>query len=154
MLWYRSVAEYCPRRELTKKTNESNYCDAERTSAGVQLENQPQQGQIMPSISKICPLHVQKVKILPNSSPNPPRTLPKSIPVGSWSPSWTNVAKYIDFKRQKNRQKGPKSVQETPQTVPSPSQMEPQTLPNRILKRFFTTYFPIRNLHGFFIVLK
>ena len=47
----------------------------------------------------------------------------------------------------------PKSAQETPKTLPDPSQMEPKTLPSLTLMRFFTLYLPTPNLHRFFIGL-
>ena len=51
------------------------------SARGSILENLPQHGEIMLSISKICPLCVQKVqnppKFLPKPSQNLPQTLPK-----------------------------------------------------------------------------
>ena len=51
------------------------------SARGSILENLPQQGEIMPSISKICPLCVQNVqnppKFFHKPSPNPPKTFPK-----------------------------------------------------------------------------
>ena len=46
---------------------------------GSNLEALPQQGQMMPSISQIYPLLAQRLKILPNSFPNPSQTVPKSM---------------------------------------------------------------------------
>ena len=94
----------------------------------------------------------------PKTFPKPSQTLPKPSRNRSQQalgahvgPMLRNIS-ILDVK--KNRQKAPKSAQETPQTVPDPPTMEPKTFPNRILKRFFTTYFLIRNSHGFVIVLK
>ncbi len=92
------------------------------------------------------------VKILPRTSPNPPKMAPKSIQKASWSPSWTNALKKQVFERLKNSPRAPKSAQETPQTLPDPSQMEAKTLPNPIFERFFGGYFSTLNLHRFFDV--
>ena len=53
--------------------------------------------------------------------------------------------------RSKRAPRAPKSAQERPQSVPNPSQMEPKTLPKLIVKGFFALYFPIPNLHRFFV---
>ena len=68
------------------------------SARGSYLEILPQQNQIMPSISKICPLPVHKVpnppKFLPKPLQNPPKTFaeplkidPKSSQKASWTPS-------------------------------------------------------------------
>ena len=68
------------------------------SARGSYLEILPQQNQIMPSISKVCPLHVHEVpnpfKILPKPLQSLPKTFaepfkidPKSSQKASWTPS-------------------------------------------------------------------
>ena len=66
------------------------------SARGSYLEILPQQNQIMPSISKICPLPVHKVphppKFLPKPLQNPPKTFPEPLkidPKSSQKASWT-----------------------------------------------------------------
>ena len=68
------------------------------SARGSILENLPEHGQIMLSISKICPLCVQKVQNPPKFLPNPPQTFPKpfqsdpkSIQKPFWSPFGANA---------------------------------------------------------------
>ena len=75
---------------------------------------------------------------LPKPIQNPPKIETKSIQKASWVPSWTHARKKLAFERPKSHPKTAKSVQEMPQSVPNPSQMEPKTFQNLILKRFFS----------------
>ena len=99
----------------------------------------------------------KKLQILPNSYPNPSQTVPKppqsdpkSIQKASCSPSWTNALTRYDLERPKNHQNAPKIGQKVAQSVPTPSQMEPKTVPNPLLKQFPGSFFPTPNLHCFF----
>ena len=75
------------------------------------------------------------------------RSLPERFEVWeSVSPTWM-----APQERSKRAPRAPKSAQERPQSVPNPSQMEPKTLPKPIVKGFFALYFPIPNLHRFFV---
>ena len=93
--------------------------------------------------------------------PDPPQNLPKPSqndskidPEGLLEPILAQEFRTFFRQRlpelQKNSPRGPKSAQETPQTLPDPSQMEAQTLPNLIFERFFGGYFSTLNLHRFF----
>ena len=55
----------------------------------------------------------------------------------------------IDLERLKNCQERPKIAEERPQTVPTPSQTEPQTFPNPIWKRCFSLVFLVPVLRYF-----
>ena len=44
-----------------------------------------------------------------------------------------------------------KDVPDRPKPLANHFQMEPKTLPNLLLKYFFRSFFPTRNLHRFFI---
>ena len=100
-------------------------------------------------------------KIHREIGPNPPQNLPKPSQNGSKIDPEGLLEPILaqEFRTscgsgvpelQKNSQRGPKSAQETPQTLPDPSQMEAQTLPNLIFERFFGGYFSTLNLHRFF----
>ena len=102
-------------------------CDAERTSAGVQLENLPQQGQffsILPDSSSIFSQTHSKF------GRNPSKTLPKSPPNGAkidpeglLEPIWDESFNKAWFWRPKKR---PRSAQERPREAPA----RPKPLPN------------------------
>ena len=77
---------------------------------------------------------VNPSQTLPKPSQNRAKIEPKSIQKASWSLSWINALKKLAFERPKNGQEGPKSAQETPQTLPDPSQMEPKTFPNPMFR--------------------
>ena len=64
-----------------------------------------------------------------NFSPNPPKIDPRAIQKASWSPSWPIVLKRYDLERPTSSQNAPKSGRKTLQSVPNPSQMEPQDFP-------------------------
>ena len=85
------------------------------------------------------------------SSPNLPKIDPKAIQKASWSPSWTIVLKRYDLERPTSSQNAPKSGPKTLQSVPSPSQMEPKTLPNQIFEQFLRLFFSGRKFASFFL---
>ena len=102
----------------------------------------------MPSISKIFPFLAQKVlnpsNFLPKPFPNRPKTFrkrPKIHPRAFWGPSWTNAFTRYDFESPKKRQNAPKSDHKAAQSVPNPSQIEPNTFQNQIFGRFFAFFF-------------
>ena len=83
-------------------------------------------------------------KTLPNppkSSPNPPKTVPKSIPTGSWSPTWTNVTKRIDSKRPtkpaKDAQERPKDAPDRPKPLPNGA---PKPLKSNLVAIFYHSF--------------
>ena len=139
--WY----PYLKRPSSTTLGRTPAYCDASRVSAGVQVEDLPQQGCVSPDAFRACPQSLQNgvnpSKILPKSIPNPSQIDPESIPKASWSSSWTNAVKKWHFERAKTAQESPKGAQETPWSVPKTSQMEPQTLPNRFGVWFLSNFF-------------
>ena len=98
--------------------------------------------QILPPINpKSMP---QLVQILSRLSPIPPKSSqilrkidPKSIQKPSWSPFWINALQKLEFKRPRNGQEASESDQRRPQSAPTPSQMEPKTVPNPYLEHFF-----------------
>ena len=96
------------------------------------------------NFSKMDPKSFQ---ILPKSYQIPPKIDPKSIQKPSWSPSWANARKKLDFERPKNGQEAAKSAQKRPKAVPNSSQMEPKTLPKPIFGRFLEVAFLVQNLH-------
>ena len=115
------------------------HCDASRISAGVQLENLPQQGQIMPSISKICPLCVQKIqnppKFLHKPSPKPSQNLPKA----SQNPSRSSLGAHFGpmlerssisnvQQTAKRRQKAPQGGRRRPQILPKWRDQDPSKI--------------------------
>ena len=123
-------------------------CDASRTSAGVLIENAPQQGQMIPSISKICPLFAERdqnpprfltkpSQILPNSSPDLPKSSKIPSQIDQESKKIRSIMILLTFQRPRCVQEAAKSAQKRPKTVPDPCQMKPKTLPNPLLKAFF-----------------
>ena len=86
-------------------------------------------------------------QILSKPSPNPSKIHPKSIQTVSWSLYGTNALQKWGFERPQNSPKSPKSTQKRAQSAPNPSQMQPKTLPDPVLNRFFGMYFPNPNLH-------
>ena len=110
-----------------------------------------------PDSTPIRPKSIPKlVQILPRPSQIVPKSFqilrkidPKSIQKPSWSHFWANALQKLDFERPRNGEEAPKSDQKTPQSAPTPSQMEPKPVPNAFLEHFFGSYFPIRNLYGF-----
>ena len=97
------------------------------------------------------------VQILPRPSQIPPKSSeilsksdPKSIQKPSWDPFWTNALQKLDFERPQNGQEAAKSDQKTPQSVPTPSQMETKIIPNPLfLSVFFSLHFLTPILHRF-----
>ena len=74
--------------------------------------------------------------------PKPPKIDSKAIQKASWSPSWTHVFKRYELERPTNSQNAPKSGPKTAQSVPNPSQMEPQDFPKsdfRVLLGLFVS---------------
>ena len=133
------------------------------SARGSYLEILPQQNQIVPRFSKISPRKLQEtlkpLKIDPKSSPSPPKSSrnraqidPKSTQKASWRPSWTHVRKKLDFERAKNGQEASQRGQQTPQSVPTPSQMEAKTLPKQIWRQFLNLYFHTLHSHCLLIV--
>ena len=95
---------------------------------------------------------------LPKASQNPPKILPKPSkiePKPSPGASKSTSDVHSKYKREKSRAqndpRGPKRLQIPPKPSPKPSQMEPKTLPKSIVKGFFPLYFPVPNLHRFFV---
>ena len=84
------------------------------------------------------------------SSPNPPKIDPKAIQEASWSPSWAIVLKRYDLERPTSSQNAHKSGPKTLQSAPSPSQMEPKTLPNQIFYQFLRLFFSGCKFASFF----
>ena len=124
----------------------SAHCDASRISAGIPFTSR----------AKASP----KPQNTPQTLPKPFKIDPKSIqnqskidPEGLLEPILDQCLKKDGFRTPKKQPRSPKSAQETPKTLPDPSQMEPKTLPSLILMRFFTLYLPTPNLHRFFIGL-
>ena len=107
------------------------------SARGSILENLPQQGEIMPSISKICPLCVQNVqnppKFFHKPSPNPPKTFPKRAkihPEALLEPILGQCLKEARLwtfkKRPRGGQKHPKEAQDGPKPLPNRTQDPPQ----------------------------
>ena len=99
----------------------------------------PSRPKSKPKLVQILPRPSQ---ILPKSSQILRKIDPKSIQKPSWSPFWINALQKLDFERPRNGQEAPKSNQKTPQSAPTPSQMEPKTVPNLFLEHFFGLIFP------------
>ena len=95
------------------------------SARGSILENLPQQGEIMPSISKICPLCVQKVQNPPKFLHKPSQNLPKASQNPSRSPLGAHFGPMLERssilnvqKTAKRRPKAPKGGPRRPQTLP------------------------------------
>ena len=88
---------------------------------------------------------------LPNSTPNRFKR-PLGSHVGPMLlKSWISNTRKNDQEAPKRGPRPPRGGQETPQSVPNPSQMEPETLPNPIFKRYSTLYSLIPILNRFFV---
>ena len=112
----------------------------------------------MPSISKICPLPVQKApnpsKFLPKPLQNRPQSFPKWLKIHSkgllefiLDQCFTKIWFGIFKKRPKWAQKCPKESPECPKPLPNGVPDPPKSTSEAILGFFFAT----QNLHGFFI---
>ena len=99
------------------------------SARGSILENLPQQGEIMPSISKIFPLCVPKAqnppKISPQTLPKPSQNLRKASQNPSRSPPGAHFGQMLERssilnvqKAAKRRPKAPKGSPRRPQTPP------------------------------------
>ena len=88
----------------------------------------------------------------PNSSRNPSKSYPKSIPKASWRPASTNTLYKLDVKHSKIVSEVPKSVHKRSMTMQNLSKMEPKTPPNPVLEQFWNLVFATLNLHRFCMV--
>ena len=99
------------------------------SARGSVLENLPQQGEIMPSISKIFPLCVPKAqnppKISPQTLPKPSQNLRKASQNPSRSPPGAHFGQMLERssilnvqKAATRRPKAPKGGPRRPQTLP------------------------------------
>ena len=120
------------------------HCDASRISAGVQFINsaaaRPNHAKHTQNLSIPCSKGSKPFQIPPQTVPKPCQSDPKSIQKASWGPSWTNAFTRYDFESPKKRQNTPKSDHKAAQSVPNPSQIEPNTFQNQIFGRFFAHF--------------
>ena len=116
---------------LHARVGSTAHCGAERASAGVQ--NLFRQGHMFPNKFKIClqfkEKHFNSAESLPSPSQNVQNAITKSTQNHSirllGAHCGAMLAKKSDLNCPSKGQATLKSDQETPQTVPSPSQMQP-----------------------------
>ena len=118
------------------------------SARGSILENLPQHGEIMLSISKICPLCVQKVqkssKISAQTLPKPPQNPPKATPNLSRSPLGAHFEPMVErssvLNAQKTAKRRPKAPKEGPRRPQTPPKYSPRPSQNWFLLDFWTLF--------------
>ena len=139
----------------TKDGREIHIVTLRGSARGSILENLPQHGEIMLSISKICPLCVQKVQNPPKFLPKPCQNLPKTLPKRSQiypeallelilSQCLKEARFWMAKKPAKQWPKAPKGNSRRPQNS---SKWNPRPSQNSWT---FERFFPAPNLHRFF----